>query len=627
MRLREASLLRDLDKTLAIFGIIFSIFLIVYLGREIGRVIYVLTGILTLISCILWLMIRKSHTFEFNFSESGTQTILCAACFLGLFTLSILSVYLHPEPYERPLIYFVLISLMAGVITWGVIKSDRRHISLILIQVILLGINIAWSQLLIFPSLVGVDPWYHSTLTNRIIDEGFIPEGFSYTRIPLFQLMVGLTSMLTDLPYKFAAMLSVSLGQIICNAVFVFLIANRLFDNHRIGLLASLLVIIANHHIFMSYWSIPNGFGVVFIPIVLYIILSRMRAVPEGNSTLSWTIIMLLLMIAIVFTHTIAAVGMAILLIVAWTIMRLYRSVRTGAGNHVALSIPLGFAVMMFTWWAYASGHIRTLSHLIEWGFSADYFGSSPVEAINYSMSLPLSEELFNNLGMFLFFTLSFIGIFYMIYRRDNSMTFTMSWVMITPLAIGFFSLITGHSVIEHRWWYMAQILLSIPLAIAIILIGSWKSKGVSSANVFATTFIMMLSFLLILSPAANVDYHGISENSVVTYSLDHSELYSRDYIRLHATDYSIMSDQYFYYSQRYHIPSLEKMEWDPTDGMFIEDLDSAFLIRRGIIDEPMKMGETTVTLRYDPNDLMLGPLYHKTYTSNSNNIYLGIYA
>ena len=155
---------------------------------------------------------------------------------------------------------------MAGVIACEIITSERRHAPLILIQVLLLGVSIAWSQLLIFPSLLGVDPWYHSALTNRIVSEGFIPEGYSYSKLPLFHLMIAATSILADLPYKFATMASVSLGQIICNGVFVFLIADRLFKNHRVGLLAALMVVIANHHIFMSYWSIPNAFAAVFIP-------------------------------------------------------------------------------------------------------------------------------------------------------------------------------------------------------------------------------------------------------------------------------------------------------------------------------------------------------------------------
>ena len=192
-----------------------------------------------------------------------------------------------------------------------------RHAGLILIQILLLGVSIAWSQLLIFPSLLGVDPWYHSALTNRIINEGFIPEGYSYSKLPLFHLTIAATSLIASLPYKLANMVSVSLGQIICNAVFVFLIADYLFKNHRVGLLAALMVVIANHHIRMTYWSIPNAFAVVFIPIVIYLALSTTKSNPRDINTLFMSIIMVLLMVVIILTHAIAAVCMAILLFVA----------------------------------------------------------------------------------------------------------------------------------------------------------------------------------------------------------------------------------------------------------------------------------------------------------------------
>ena len=82
--MKDSLLLRDLDKTLAVAGIIFSIILIIYLGREIGRVVYLLTGVLALISCLLWLAIRRSHTFEFHLPESRTLTTICAICFFDL---------------------------------------------------------------------------------------------------------------------------------------------------------------------------------------------------------------------------------------------------------------------------------------------------------------------------------------------------------------------------------------------------------------------------------------------------------------------------------------------------------------------------------------------------------------
>ena len=70
MELQNSRAFQDLDKGLAILGAIASIILIVYLSINIGRTIYILTGVLTLIACTIWLLIRKNASLEFL--EKGT---------------------------------------------------------------------------------------------------------------------------------------------------------------------------------------------------------------------------------------------------------------------------------------------------------------------------------------------------------------------------------------------------------------------------------------------------------------------------------------------------------------------------------------------------------------------------
>ena len=631
MRLKDSPLLRDLDKTLATAGVIFSIILIVYLGREIGRVVYLLTGVLALISCLLWLAIRKSHTFEFHLPESRTLTTICATCFFGLYTLSVLSVYLRPELYVRPLSYFILTALMAGMIACEIFTSGRRHAPLILIQVLLLGVSIAWSQLLIFPSLLGVDPWYHSALTNRIIAEGFIPEGYSYSKLPLFHLMIAATSLLAGLPYKFATMASVSLGQIICNAVFVFLIADHLFKNHRVGLLAALLVVIANHHIFMSYWSIPNGFAAVFIPIVVFLALSAAKSDPRDISTLFMNVIIILLMVTIILTHTIAAMCMAILLFVAWGATTFYGVLHPRAGSYTSLLAPFGFTVMMVGWWTYVSGHVQTLGHLIKWGFSIDFFDKTPSEFADYAAVVPLGEQLFNNLGMFLFFAFAFIGIFYMISRRGSSSSFAMAWVGVAPLAIGFFSLISGHSVIEHRWWYLAQILLAIPLAVAIYTLGTWKMKNPKTLYCFVFGFVVLLSFFMIMSPPANIDNHMFSSVSASTDAYTQSELVASEFFAKNTVGVISSDSRYctnpsssvFTHVYGINQGRLRSLDRSLIFGEFDRD-GSIKIVRSKWLQEPLLRGGFSLPVRSDVNEYISNLGFDRIYENPTMSGYIG---
>ncbi|WP_286859128.1 hypothetical protein [Methanosaeta sp. UBA356] len=613
IRLKDSPPLHNLDRTLAIAGVILSAILILYLAREIGRVVYLLTMVLALISCLLWLAIRKSHTFEFHLPESRTLTTFWSICFFGLFALSILSVHFRPELYQRPILYFILTALMAGAIACEILSSGRRHAGLVLTQVVLLGVSIAWSQLLIFPSLLGVDPWYHSIFTTRIVDEGSIPMGNSYSRLPIFHLTIAATSLIAGLPYKFAAMVSVSLGQIICNALFVFLITGHLFRNYRAGLLAALMVIIANHPIHMSYWSIPNGFAAVFIPIALYLLFFKFG----DRSHTSYALLYILVLATIILTHTIAAMCMAILLLVSWGTLVIYRAYdHLRKDIHASFIRPVGFAVAMFAWWTYASGSIRSLAKIIDWGFGIDAFVKTPEEFRGYAAVIPLNEQLFNNLGMFIFFAFSFIGIFYMISHRDNSSSFAMAWVGMAPLAIGFISLISGHSVVEHRWWYFAQILLSIPLAIAIYIIGTWKLKRPVHLYSFIFGFVVILSILMITSPPANVDNLSFSPNSHMRYSLTEAELESVKTVT-EKWDGPIKTDEYLAGSQKFQYPPVSAFCQQIYSEDYLSLRDSIVVIRKSIVGRPFKIFSSIYKLDYDLNVKLEGLGFSRIYDSN----------
>lgn len=629
--LKGSFLLRDLDRNLAVAGIILAILMIV-VGVTHYKIIHLLVGSLVLISCLLWLVIRKTHTFEFHFSESQIQTTFWAICFFGLYTLSVFSVYFRPNLYERPLLYFILTLLMVGVIACEIFTSSRRHAHLILIQILLLGVSIAWSQLLIFPTLLGIDPWYHSALTNRILAEGFIPEGFSYSKLPLLHLTIAATSLCAALPYKFAAMASTGLGQIICNTMFAFLIANRLFKDQRVGLLAALMVVVANGHIFMSFASIPNGFAGAFIPIVVYLMLFLMVSNTHKFNPLIIGITMIVPMVAVILTHSITALCMAILLFVAWGILRIYRVIYSRTGNYIGLLIPCSFIVTMFSWWTYASGHARTLGQIIEWGFSIDYFSTIPSEYLKYAIPVPLGEQIFNSLGIYLFFAIALIGIFYMVSRRGNISTFFIAALAITPLAISFLTSISGDiTVLVARWWYFAQILLSVPLAVAIYLIVTWKAQGALFRYCFALGFIIILTILMIMSTQANFDNHILSPVTGSTSAYTQSEMVASDFFAANAIGV-ISSDRNYctnpsssVFSHAYGI-SPERLHCLDDSLVFGEfDHDGSIkVIRSKWFHEPFKRGGLSFQIRQDLNEYLSNLGFNKVYNNPMMSGYIG---
>lgn len=333
------------------------------------------------------------------------------------------------------------------------------------------------------------------------------------------------------------------------------------------------------------------------------------------------SIVMILLLVAIVLTHTIVAICMAILLFIAWGALTFYKVLYPRAGNCTTLLVPFGFTVMMIAWWTYASGHVQTLGYLIKRGFSVNVFVKTPTEFVNYATSIPLGEQLFNNLGMFLFFAFSFIGIFYMISRRGSSLSFAMAWVGLAPLAIGFFSLISGHSVIEHRWWYFAQILLSIPLAVAIYTVGTWKTKSLRSLYCFIFGLAVILSFLMIMNSAANIDNATLSPNTIWRATPIASELQAQTILGY----YDGISKSDIYYASRlsefgYNTESFCKEIAGHDIASMKGDL---ILIRDAILEGPFMLFSSTYKLNYNLDDLINAAGFHRIYDNGPVCAYL----
>lgn len=298
------------DDIIPILGVASSI-LLIFVCMSFNRTVYLFPGILSLIACMIWFGMRKKTLYNQYAHLSFSTDIILNSLYFIFFSLSILSIYFRPNLYERPLFYFILVSLIVGIMALRIFCNNISN-SLFIFQTILIGISISWSQLLIFPSLLGVDPWYHQALTLKILDIHFIPDGYSYSKLPLFHILITLTSLVTGLDYKFATMLSVGLSQIICNVLFIFLLGKFLFNN-RIGLLASLLLVVADHHIYMSYWSIPNAFAVVFVLFLLYLLFKV-----KMNDSVLISIVSILLMVDIILTHSVVSVFTAIILTFYW---------------------------------------------------------------------------------------------------------------------------------------------------------------------------------------------------------------------------------------------------------------------------------------------------------------------
>lgn len=587
------------------------IFILFLIG---GRYIFILPGILILIACIAWLYIRKKE-ITVNKKFSNKIILILSSSFFFLFTLSMLIFVNRSSVYERPIEYFLILSVMVGVIFLEVTFSNRRCSPLILLQIFALSINMTWSEVLLYPTIIGIDTWWHQENVNLIISTGFIPTWGNYSMEPIFHLIIGITEISTGLNYQYSSILSVSFAQTVCGILMVYLISRLLFRNEKMALFSSLLLACANLWIFQNIAPIPSSFATIFILLVL-MIMPNIRI-----DLIKKDLLLFLFIFALILTHPITSICLLIILLALYLFYRLYRMNNHMQMKFVSISFILLFGAMMLSWWAYASMQIDDLSNFIKWGFTRDQFVDLSTSYL-FVKIIPFVEEIYNSLSIYLFISVSFIGIFYMISKRGSNLTRIFGFVLPLPIIIAFISQIIGTYIIEDRWWYYALILLSIPLGAALfLLINIGKKSRLRDTATFL--LIILLAFILIVNPKGSMDNNSLSPNSDVRYTMTLSEMQSL--ITIHNLyNGSIGGDGYY---------NDTVMKWTGIggtsidSGLLIKDFTdysgSVILVRNEIVENPFKLLQSIYKLDYDPDNVLENQGFSKIYSSTGSNGYL----
>lgn len=611
----------NLDRNLAIIGLVFSAIYLAFINLVIGNILYYLPGIITLSCCIIWLYIRNKTSFNLSILYDRVKMKFFFIIYILVFSLSILSIRFRPVISERPLIYFLFITLLAGTIIFQILYSQERHKCLIITQIILLGINIAWSQTLLYPEVMGFDPWYHMEVTMHILEQSTIIDRGHYSHFAIMHIFIALTSLLSDVGFRIAAMLSVGLVQIICNAVFIYLLAEIIFRNYKISLLAPLMLVTANYHISQSTSTTPNGFAVIFIPIVLYLILST----NQRNKELKY-FVGIIISITLILTHPLAAMQMAVVLLAFYSIYLMYNIIFKNTNKLKDVFFFVFYIISMYSYWQYVSRQDNRLIGMLQgWEVGEAYYvrEETVTAAAKYAQEIPIIEPLFRDVGTFLFFALSFIGLFYMISKNDVNW-YSIATVAIIPLFISFSSLLGGGGpIIEGRWYYLAQILLAIPVAASVPLLFNTKNKNrFGKKNYFISAIILLIIFLLVMSPQANRDNFTFVPNSGARIALTESEMYTINKME-DIYNGTIGTDRI----TRYPFNFISEINAEPIDSEIIEKdfINKALdhiLIRQVVQENVFHLFQTRYRLDYDIDELISRQGYAKTYNSKIVNVY-----
>jgi hypothetical protein len=623
--------INNLDITLAALGCILAVLITLYIHIVMRSPIYTTVGVIAFLACLAYLLLRRrSPAFALAQVEATPRMyLLLNILFFCLLTYSIAAFYLRHELYTRPLGYFIALAAMAAILAIEILFLPPRKSAayFALFKIMIISLSLVWSQLLIYPSLVGVDPWGHQMFTLKILAAGHIPAGYQYSDMSAMHLLIGGTSLITGLDYKMAAMFSVSLSQVICIILFIFLIG-KFIHSAKAGLLAALSLGTATYFIWYSYWTIPNTMGVVFIPIIIYLLFKLRQEKPKVSICLSVLFIAL-----VILTHTIATVTLVVILFSLWLGFELYKSLRYQAAERVWIFLVAALVLTGagFIYWIFVSGDIHyliILARIFRAKFLAIFIPGagpppgelSPLEsavAQYQNLIVPLSERLFNSLGSLLFWAFALIGSFAMFSRRlRNRYGFALVIAGFITLAATYVGNAASFFALK-RFSYPSQVLLAIPVGIGFLWLASLPGKKIASACLIGI-MIFALAFLMVMS--SEQDNRTFSPNTIVRYTFTQSELQAAS-TASSIYNGKIAGDEV--YTLLEYLPQPDGRIVDISDQLYSRNFtdcrDILVLIRKEIVVNPLKIsGLAPFRLDYDPRQALTEQGFSEVYDCGS---------
>lgn len=274
-------------------------------------------GPLLSISCLIYLQKRDKFTTNLDNKTLSINSKIMISKFMDILYWGFVAVaiynYRGADIYQRPLIFFISISIAAAALGSKIILSNiKNNISVLIIlsKIMLISLIVRASAWFISPFPVGSDPWAHYEYIKSFLEMGRIDVGVYpsetgmenyYTNYPIAHLLSCAGNLIGNFSVK-ESMFFISIA-LVLSSIFFYLIVEEIFDNKNVALLSTLLLDISEHHLLWGILIIAMSFGIAIYTFLIYLVLKR----NSGKNPVIYRTLLLLNIMLIVYSHVVAA--------------------------------------------------------------------------------------------------------------------------------------------------------------------------------------------------------------------------------------------------------------------------------------------------------------------------------
>jgi hypothetical protein len=568
-------------------------------------------GVAILSSCLIYILFRKKFKNEASISSGKDR--LKSVLNLSFYIVFLICMLIYSmNIYYRPISYFILICVLAGIIASEILYvREGESVNSILLQIFLLSILIRFGIFYNFPSLMGYDAYFHANMARIITNTGFIAPfqiSSKYFYYPLAHIFISITQIMGKVDIKDAIFYSIGFANIFITAG-IYLIGKKL-EGPQMGLLAALLINLNNQNIVAGIANItPGSLVLCYFIFIIYAIYSQ-------KQELKYTGFILLITILMVLTHQLTT------FVVFFALVTIY--IGKYLHNHLYKNSPFGttgfnyilfFVVSMQTYWMFTYVNSDTsflamiLKPLME-VFQAGAGYSSDELIVGSVANQDTLEVLLLHISYLALPFFAIGGVLAWFSREDSKKISKFSVALVVVILYSFaygIPLLGMRNLLTSRWFPLISVFLVLVAASYMLkLVSLFDLRKVKIPAIFI--IVLLFSFVMVTTPGINKDNPLVAKDTTVRNQFKNIEIqaiktisgaYSGNILMDSPYDSCLFYSDHQYDSSNATYFNIQHIQTGEIDG------NSMVLLRKSTLNEPISINDPN---RYGVNFIQTLP-------------------